>query len=308
MNADIHRRVFWLVERMERRQMKNWVVFAVLISIFFAATSGFTADSLTVNASAAVLINADTGEVLYSKNSDSTMIPASTTKIMTAIIAIENGDLAKKVKVSPRAAAKPGSSMHLQAGEAQTLRDLLYGLLLPSGNDAATAIAECIAGSEEKFARMMTAKARELGMENTCFKNASGLPAAGHYTTAYDMALLADYALKNPTFAEIVQTKSASVPGSRSKVHRSLINHNKLLWQYPYTTGIKTGYTRRAGPCLVASASQNGITLVSVILKSDTMYNDSINLFDYGFQSISGVLNNDSTNESPSQADLIYCP
>lgn len=240
--------------------------------------------SLMVEASAAILLNAETAEILYAKNPDTFMSPASTTKIMTAIIAIEKGDLDATVSISRTAAAKPGSSMELYRGEKQTLRNLLYGLLLASGNDAATAIAEHIAGSETKFAQLMTSKARELGMKNTTFKNASGLPAVGHYTTAHDMALLASYAIQNKIFAEIVQTKVASVPSNRSNHSRTFTNHNKLLWRYPYTTGIKTGYTRRAGNCLVASASQSGITLVAVVLKSSNVYNDSIELFDYGFK------------------------
>ena len=212
------------------------------------------------------------------------MAPASTTKIMTAILAIEKGNLEDKIKISSRAAAMPGTRMGLRPGEEQTLRDLLYGLMLSSGNDAATAIAEYVSGAEDRFALLMTSKARELGMKKTTFKNASGLPAVNHYTTANDLALLAGYALKNPVFTEIVQTKVASITNSRSNVTRSLTNHNKLLWQYPYTTGIKTGYTRRAGKCLVASATQNDTTLITVVLKSGTMYNDSINLFDFGFQ------------------------
>lgn len=270
--------------------MKIWAYLAVLVVLIFNVTTyGFTAESPIINASAAILFNVSTEEVLYAKNPDTVMMPASTTKIMTAIIAIENGELDRKVKISHRAAAVRGSSMHLRPGEQQTLRDLLYGLLLSSGNDAAVAIAESIAGSEKKFAEMMNAKARELGMQNTCFRNASGLPAAGHYTTAYDLALLADYAIKNPIFTLIVQTKSTSVPSYRANRLRALVNHNKLLWQYPYTIGIKTGYTRSAGKCLAASAAQNGAILISVVLKSPTIYDDSIHLFDYGFQCMNGT-------------------
>ncbi len=275
--------------------MKNLIKLIVLVSCLIS-TITYAETQPSVKATAAILINAETGEVLYSKNPTSIMAPASTTKIMTAILAIEKSDLNRKIKVSRRAASIPGSSMNLRPGEVQTLKNLLYGLLLSSGNDAASAIAEYIAGTESKFAKMMTAKAAELGMKNTCFKNASGLPAAGHNTTAYDMALLATYALKNPVFAEIVQTKTASVRSSRSNRSRYLKNHNKLLWQYPYITGIKTGYTRRAGRCLVASASQNGITLISVVLKSGTMYNDTVNLFSYGFQVSPDLINNDIDN------------
>jgi D-alanyl-D-alanine carboxypeptidase (penicillin-binding protein 5/6) len=241
-------------------------------------------DAIQINASAAVLIDAGTGETIYEKNPHIHMAPASTTKIMTAIIAIEHGDLEHEVKISANAASTPGSSMRLRRGEKYSLHQLLYGLLLPSGNDAATAIAEYIAGSEVKFAGLMNEKAKELGMADTHFKNASGLPAEGHYSTAYDLALLARYALENPVFAAIVQTKFTSVPVSRSKVKKPLTNHNKLLWQYPYTTGIKTGYTRKAGRCLVASATQKETSLISVVLKSGTMYNDSISLFNFGFK------------------------
>lgn len=263
--------------------MKIWVSWIIGLVICFAASLIYAETTIPVKASAAVLIDADTGKVLFSKNSASIMAPASTTKIMTAIIAIEKGNLSHKVKVSRRAASMPPTTMHLHRGDVLSMKDLLYGLLLSSGNDAAVAIAEDIAGSEAGFAKMMTAKARSLGMMNTVFKNASGLPASGHHTTAHDLAILASYALKNSTFAAIVQTKVASVSRSKS---RSLVNHNKLLWQYPYTTGIKTGYTRAAGPCLVASASQNGISLISVVLKSGNMYQDTIHLFDFGFNNI----------------------
>jgi D-alanyl-D-alanine carboxypeptidase (penicillin-binding protein 5/6) len=283
---------------------KKWCLFLLVLVISGMVTAD---DSPVVHATAAVLINADDGEVLFSKNPQVIMAPASTTKIMTAILAIEKGDLDKKIKVSRVAAAKPGSSMDLRRGEVQTLRSLLYGLMLASGNDSATAIAEAIAGSEINFARMMTKKARQLGMKNTQYRNASGLPAVGHYTTAYDMALLARYSLKNPTFAEIVQTKVAAVPSSRSSASRTLTNHNKLLWQYPYTTGIKTGYTRRAGKCLVASANQNGISLISIVLKSNSMYNDSIRLFDFGFQKIAPAVA-EPAGTIPGQADQTAQP
>ncbi|HBE77506.1 MAG TPA: D-alanyl-D-alanine carboxypeptidase, partial [Firmicutes bacterium] len=153
----------------------------------------------------------------------------------------------------------------------------------------ATAIAESVGGTESNFARLMTAKARSLGLRNTQFKNASGLPAYGHYTTAYDLALLTRYALQNTTFARIVQTKVKVIPGAGSDQDFSLINHNKLLWQYPYSTGVKTGYTIRAGGCLVASAQHENTKLIAVVLKSSTIYNDCKSLFDYGFQSSAPV-------------------
>jgi D-alanyl-D-alanine carboxypeptidase (penicillin-binding protein 5/6) len=266
--------------------MKIWYKWCLFLLVFMISGLVMADDLPSVEASAAVLLNGETGEVIFAKHPNTIMAPASTTKIMTAILAIEKGNLDKQIKVSRVAAGKPGSSMYLHRGEVQTLRSLLYGLMLASGNDSATAIAESVAGSEAKFAQMMTRKARQLGMRNTQYKNASGLPAVGHYTTAYDMALLARYCLKNSTFAEIVQTKVVSVPSSRLSASRTLTNHNKLLWDYPYTTGIKTGYTRRAGKCLVASANQNGVSLISIVLKSDAMYNDSVHLFDFGFQKL----------------------
>jgi serine-type D-Ala-D-Ala carboxypeptidase (penicillin-binding protein 5/6) len=276
--------------------MKTFSKWCLLLLVFVVSGMAMADDLPNVNATAAILLNAGTGEVLYARHSRDIMAPASTTKIMTAILAIEMGDLDKTVRVSRIAAAKPGSSMYLHRGEVQTLRNLLYGLMLASGNDSATAIAESIAGSEFRFAQMMTKKARQLGMKDTQYKNASGLPAAGHYTTAYDMALLARYSLKNPVFAQIVQTKVAAVPSSRSSARRTLTNHNKLLWQYPYTTGIKTGYTRRAGKCLVASANQNGVSLISIVLKSSSMYDDSIRLFDFGFQKMAPPVEEQGTN------------
>jgi serine-type D-Ala-D-Ala carboxypeptidase (penicillin-binding protein 5/6) len=286
-----------------KTQYRMLFLLVILIISGVVCTPANTEDLLSIKATAAILMNSENGDVLYARNFNRSMAPASTTKIMTAIIAIEKGDLERKVVISATAAVIPGSSMYLRKGEVITLRNLLYGLLLSSGNDAATAIAETIAGTEKKFAVMMNEKARELGMLSTSFKNASGLPAVGHYTTAYDLALLARYALKNPVFSEIVKTKTASIPASRSSRTSSLTNHNKLLWQYPYTTGIKTGYTRKAGKCLVASATQNEVTLISVVLKSDIMYNDSITLFDYGFNNIK--MNEQTTNEVSTTIEAI---
>jgi D-alanyl-D-alanine carboxypeptidase (penicillin-binding protein 5/6) len=237
-----------------------------------------------VNGRSVILIEVSTGKILYSKNPNQIMAPASTTKIMTGILGIEKGDLTKTVRVSASAASKSGSSMNLRKNEQLTLKDLLYGLLLSSGNDAATAIAEAIAGSESRFAQIMTKKARQLGLKHTQFQNASGLPAVNHYTTAYDLARIARYAIQNPVFAAIVQTKETVVPGPTPGETAKLVNHNKLLWEYPYSTGIKTGYTRKAGKCLVASAKKQNVTLIAVVLKSGTMYTDSRKLFEYGFQ------------------------
>lgn len=234
-------------------------------------------------AHSAILLDAASGKVLYSKNAWTIMAPASTTKIMTAIITLERMNLNTTVSIPSVAAAKEGSSMHLAKQEKKTVRELLYGLMLVSGNDAATALAIAVSGSEVKFAQLMNEKARQLGMKNTNFKNASGLPAINHYSTAYDMAILSKYAMKNGNFAKIVSTKVKEVSSVKPGANRRLINHNKLLWRYQYTTGIKTGYTKKAGGCLVSTASRNGKKLIAVVLKSSYIYDDSQKLFSYGF-------------------------
>jgi serine-type D-Ala-D-Ala carboxypeptidase (penicillin-binding protein 5/6) len=269
--------------------MKKLLFAVLLLIIAVNSCLAFADDSPFVNARAAVLIDEHTGKILFAKNSSALMEPASTTKIMTAILTIEKGDLSKTVYVSTTAASKDGTSMHLKVNEQLTLKNLLYGLLLASGNDAATVLAESVGGTETNFAKLMTSKAHSLGMQNTQFKNASGLPAYGHYTTAYDLALLTKYALQNNTFAQIVQTKEKVIPEANPGKGLELVNHNKLLWRYPYTTGVKTGYTLRAGGCLVASAKQKNTTLIAVVLKSNSIYVDCEKLFNYGFQSYTPV-------------------
>lgn len=236
-----------------------------------------------ISASAAVLMDIQTGEVLFAKNPNLKSPPASTTKIITGLVALEEGNPNQMVKVSPTAANAEGSSLYLRTGEEKRLEDLLYGIMLSSGNDAARAIAESLAGSEREFARRMTERARQLGAFNTNFTNASGLPDEQHYTTAYDLALLTRYALNNKKFSEIVQTKSYNLPENELQNERRIFNHNKLLWRYRYADGVKTGYTRQAGRCLVASASKNGRRLVAVVLNSKTMYEDCQNMMEYGF-------------------------
>jgi len=234
-------------------------------------------------ATAAVLMDAKTGKVLFEKNPNQTLAPASTKKIMTAILTLEYISLDKTVEVCAVAAAKEGSSMYLVPKEHKTIRELLYGLMLVSGNDAATALAIAISGTEANFAQLMNRKAKLLGMQNTHFQNASGLPAYGHYSSAYDLAILTRYAMKDGNFAKIVSTKVKEVPGAGPGKTRTLINHNKLLWRYQYTTGVKTGYTTSAGGCLVSAANQSGNSLISVVLKSKYIYDDSQKLLNYGF-------------------------
>ncbi len=217
-----------------------------------------------INARSAIVIDADSGRVLFEKNAYVKRPMASTTKIMTAIVALENGNMDDIVKVSKNAASIWGSLMHLSAGEEITLKELMYGLLMRSGNDAAIAIGEHIAGSVDHFLEMMNQKAKEIGALNTNFTSPHGLDNTGHYTTAYDLAIITRYALNIPLFNEIVKTKSIQVG------NRFLTNTNEMLTSYEGANGVKTGYTGKAGRCLVTSATRDGRRFISVVLFCDS--------------------------------------
>jgi D-alanyl-D-alanine carboxypeptidase (penicillin-binding protein 5/6) len=234
----------------------------------------------SINALAAVVVEESTGRILYGKNALEKRSIASTTKILTALVALENGNPEDKVRVSKRAAAIGGSTVGLREGEEYTLRELLYAMMMISGNDAAIAIAEHIGGSVEDFAIMMNARAKSLGAVNSNFVTPHGLDREGQYSTAYDMALITIEALKNPLFCQIVSTSSFYIPG------HSLYNTNELLGSYPGVDGVKTGYTGQAGRCLVTTAKKNGMRLISVVLGSPTRNaraNASRSLLDYCF-------------------------
>lgn len=239
-----------------------------------------------IQANSAILMDSKTGQVIYEKKMSQQYAPASTTKIMTALIAIEKGNLDDIVKVSVKAASTPGSSMHLYAGQPIVLRELLTGLLLRSGNDAAVAIAEHIAGSVEEFVSLMNRRAQELGAYNTHFRNPHGLSAAGHYSSAFDLAWIARYALTNPVFAEIVGTRETAIEwlDSRGKGRDvNLRNTNKLLWMFDDADGVKTGTTGEAGPCLVSSATRGNQKFIAVVLHDHSRWFDSMQLLKYGF-------------------------
>lgn len=242
-----------------------------------------------LSARSAVLIDVETGQVLYNKHMHLKSFPASLTKVLTTIIALEEGNPQELVKVSRRAAYQEGSSIYLQEGEKIKLLDLLYGVMLASGNDAAVAVAEHIAGSIEDFAVMMNAKAREMGVLNSNFINPSGLPDPDHYSTAYDLAMIMRYALKNGIFREITATRNKTIPWADNDWGRGLRNHNKLLWQYDDITGGKTGYTRAAGRCLVASAKREGREVVAVVLNAPDDWLDVRRLLDYGLEAFKKV-------------------
>ena len=236
---------------------------------------------LAVSAKAAILMHADSGRVLYEKNADEHMLIASTTKIMTAIVVLEHCELDDLVEIDSRSAGIEGSSMYLKAGESYTVEDLLYGLLLVSGNDAASALALHVADSMEEFAELMNAKAAELGMTESSFKNAHGLDEEGHYSTARDMAKLAAYCMGNEDFARIAGTVSHTVG------EQTLVNHNRLLREYDGCLGLKTGYTMAAGRTLVTCAERDGARYVCVTLNDPDDWDDHKALYDWAFDNYS---------------------
>ena len=240
-----------------------------------------TAGKPVVDAAAVVVMEAGSGRVLFSKNPTVKRSIASTTKIMTAIIALENAGLDDKVEISRRAASVYGSTIGLKAGDTYTLEDLMYGMLLNSGNDCAIAVAEYIGGTVENFANMMNSKAKEIGASGTVYVTPHGLDADGQYSTAYDLAIITRYAFKNEDFCKIVSTKSRQIQG------HSLYNTNELLDIYPGADGVKTGYTGKAGRCLVASATKDGMRLISVVLgcvSRNKRAESSRNALEYGFK------------------------
>ncbi len=234
-------------------------------------------------ARAAVVMEVSSKRVLYAKNPHMKLPMASTTKIMTAILAIEMGNLEDVVTVSPKAVGVEGSSIYLAKGERLTLEQLLYGLMLRSGNDAAVAIAEHIGGSVENFVRLMNRKAVQIGARNTNFVNPHGLHDDMHYTTAYDLALISAYAMQNPVFRTIVSTKYKKIPWEGRSYDRVLQNKNALLWSYEGANGIKTGYTKVSRRCLASAALRDGMQLVCVVLDCQPWFDDSATLLDYGF-------------------------
>lgn len=235
-----------------------------------------------ISAESAVLIDGDSGRILYEKNAYERRGMASTTKIMTALVVLENAKLDDVVNVSYNASITEGSSMYLKANEKITVEGLLYGLMLNSGNDAATALAEHTSGNIEKFAELMNKKAKEIGMKNTSFANPHGLDNENHYSTAYDMALLTKYAMENKNFKIIVGTKSKIIQ-TQGGEYKYLTNHNKLLSMYQYCSGVKTGFTKKCGRCLVSFSEKNGVKLITITLNAPNDWNDHISLYDEYF-------------------------
>ncbi len=249
----------------------------ILVSLFSQVSA------VDVSAKSAVLIEAESGDIIFEKEADVKMPMASTTKIMTAVVALENADLDKVVAVSPKACGVEGSSIYLKLGDKLTMEDLLYSLLLQSANDAAAAIAYEVAGGIDGFAQMMNDKAAELGLKSTHFTNPHGLDNEAHYTTAHDLAKLTAYALKNENFRKIVSTYKHSIQLSSDENAHVLVNHNKLLRLSKDVIGVKTGFTKRSGRCLVSAAERDGVCVIAVTLDAPDDWNDHIMLHELGF-------------------------
>lgn len=227
-------------------------------------------------ARAMAVVERDSGRLLYQKNSNEKLAMASTTKIMTALVAIKNcKDFDEKFKVDDRAVGIEGTSLYLRKNEEKSVRELLYGLLLSSGNDAAMALACKIAGSEEEFCKMMNEEAKRIGAINTNFVNPHGLDIEGHYTTAYDLALITAEAMKNELFKEIVATKRTKVSGNEEVEEKFLRNKNRLLWSVEGCNGVKTGFTDNAGRCFVCSIEKDGMTLICTVLNCGPMFEEA---------------------------------
>ncbi len=273
--------------------MKRFMLSILFLTTLFSSSQLYANEIKSkIHSKGAVLIEQDSKRVLVEKNAYETMPMASTTKIMTCIVALEKANLDDVVTVSQRAARAPAVKLHLKQGEKQRLGDLLYSLMLESHNDTAVAIAEHIGGSVENFCDMMTQKAKEIGAEHTSFKTPNGLDAAEHYTSAYDLALIGAYALSNPEFVKITTTTSINIPTGKlqgSKSH-GLQNKNRFIYSYKGANGMKTGFTNKAGHCFVGSANQDGMQLIGVALAAgwgnkgkNQKYKDVITLMNYAF-------------------------
>ncbi len=260
--------------------MKKFIVLVLLIVMVLNIVC---LDCFALSAQSAVVMDANSGRILFSHNAQHKMGMASTTKIMTAITALENADINSIATVSPNAYGVEGSSMYLVLDEKLSLENLIWGLMLVSGNDAATAVAEHVSGSVEKFAELMNSTAYKIGATDSNFTNPHGLSDDNHYTTAHDLAKITAYALKNPKFREIVSTRTKSIPWKDHDYNRHLVNHNKFLTMYDGCIGVKTGFTKATGRCLVTAVEKDGMCLVCVTLNAPDDWNDHKTLYDNAF-------------------------
>ena len=248
-----------------------------ILTIFVVAEGGVP----TVSARTAAVFEPQTGTFVYEKDSNKRLPMASTTKIMTALLAIELLDLDQSVVIPAEATGIEGSSVYLKAGDEITVRDLVYSVLLQSANDASTALAILISGDVASFASLMNETARQIGLTDTNYENPHGLDSGEHYTTAHDLALLASVALKNEAFEKITSTYKHTF--AISETLRTVVNHNKLLKRYKGCIGVKTGYTDKSGRCLVSAAERDGVQLIAVTMNASDDWNDHTKMLDYGF-------------------------
>lgn len=267
------------------------IITAIFVFTFFITISinAKAYEKPSINAESGILMDLNTGQILYEKNINEKLAPASTTKILTALITLENYKLDDKVVVGPKPPFEDGSKIYLLEGEEITVKDLLYAMMLESANDAALALAEYISGSKEEFAKLMNKRAVELGSNNSNFVNPNGLYDENHYTTAYDLALISKAALENTTFREIVNTEYYEIKPTNKQIEtRYIYNINKLVrgtkYKYEGADGVKTGYTTKSKNTIVTSATRGNQRLLAVQLRSENdLYEDSIKLLDYGF-------------------------
>ena len=267
--------------------MKRTIIIIAAILALFSVLP-ISAYAVDVSAKSAVLIEADSEDIIYEKNAHERMSMASTTKIMTALVALEHGKLDKKVKIAKEACGIEGSSIYLKYGEVLTLEDLLYAVMLESANDAAAAVAFEISGDIESFAELMNETAEKLGLTDTHFTNPHGLDNEEHYTTAIDLASLTAYAMKNEDFCRIVSTYKHEIPNAEGGV-RYLVNHNKLLRLSDDVIGVKTGFTKHSGRCLVSAAERDGVSVIAVTLNAPDDWNDHLAMHEAGFSAYSAV-------------------
>lgn len=266
-----------------KRHIKKYIAGLALFLCFFLIPAAH-AGAFWVDATSAILIDANSGKILYQQNPHAKLPPASTTKILTALIALEKGDLEQKITVPADFVNAGEAGIWLAPGETHTLEDLLYALLLRSANDAAQVIAIGIAGSEEKFVGMMNTKTTNMGLKDSSWANPHGLNDENHYTSAYDLAYIARAATKSDTFNTIIKTQKKQMPWQDNPYNRVVYNRNQFLTLYEGADGIKTGYTKEAGSCLVASATKNGMRLIGVVLHCNGMYKQMAAMMDYGFK------------------------
>ena len=254
------------------------IILIVLLGILFLPRTAFANEEFATSAKACVVFEANSGRLLYEKNKDEKLPEASTTKIMTALVVAENSDVEKIISIPKQAVGIEGSSIYLREGEKLSIKELLFGLMLRSGNDCAVALALEVGGSIDNFANMMNEKAKAIGCKNTNFTNPHGLHDDNHYTSAYDLGLISCAAIKNEVVNEIVSSKNATISNDGYNYDRQLINKNKILSKFEGANGIKTGYTKKAGRCFVGSAYRNGMQLVVVLLNCAPMFEESTSL------------------------------